>query len=121
LGGLRHPVSFHQSHPQTLLAVEGGTPAQESIQRDLLCQRAAFLSVVLETMEVKACEGAAIDWGGYVQAVNAFSGLLLRLGLEKRLKNVHDLQTYLEQKDPCKRRTPCPDKDALKYKKNRSA
>jgi hypothetical protein len=37
----------------------------ESYQRDLLCQREAFLSVVLETMEEKACEGAAIDWGGY--------------------------------------------------------
>jgi hypothetical protein len=70
----------------------------ESFQRDLLVQRAAFLSIILETHEVKAAEGEGLDLGQYTQAANALSGLLKSLGLDKRIKSVTDLQTYLGQK-----------------------
>jgi hypothetical protein len=70
----------------------------ESHQRDLLCQRVAFISIILETQEVKAAEGGNIDLGSYVQATNGLTGLLKTLGLEKRVKNVTDLKTYLEAK-----------------------
>lgn len=71
----------------------------ESCQRDMLCHRAAFLSIILETKEVEAAEGGGLDIGSYIQAVNGLSGLLIRLGLSKHVKNVTDLQTYLEGKD----------------------
>jgi hypothetical protein len=71
----------------------------ESYQRDILCQRAAFLSIILETHEVRAAEGGDLDIGAYVQACNGLSGLLIRLGLEKRIRNANDLRTYLEGKE----------------------
>lgn len=70
----------------------------ESFQRDLLCQRAAFLSIILETQEVKAAEGGDLDVGVYTQGMNGLTGLLKTLGLEKRIKNVTDLKSYLEDR-----------------------
>lgn len=70
----------------------------ESIQRDLLCQRVAFISIILETQEVQAAEGGDLDLGVYTQASNALTGLLKTLGLEKRMKSVTDLREYLDQK-----------------------
>ena len=70
----------------------------DSLQKDLLVQRAAFISTILETQEVVAAEGGGLDLGSYVQAANALSGLLIRLGLERHAKNVTDLKTYLDQK-----------------------
>lgn len=70
----------------------------ESFQRDLLCQRLAFVSIILETKEVTAAEGGDLDLGSYVQAVNALVGLLKTLGLDKRMKTVSDLKSYLAEK-----------------------
>ena len=70
-----------------------------SFQRDLLCQRAAFISIILETQEVNALEGGAFDVGSYVQGANALHGLLKTLGLERHMKRVGDLKTYLEERD----------------------
>ncbi len=72
---------------------------EESYQRDLLCQRVAFISIILETKEVQAAEGGDLDLGSYVQGVNGLMGLLKALGLEKRFKSVNDLKTYLKQKE----------------------
>jgi|GEM_PF-1567962 hypothetical protein len=71
---------------------------EESYQRDLLCQRTAFISVILETQEVEAAEGGSLDMSVYVQAINCLSGLLRSLGLERRIRNVTDLSAYLEKK-----------------------
>jgi hypothetical protein len=70
----------------------------ESAQRDLLCQRLAFVSVILETKEVVAAEGGELDLGSYVQGVNGMVGLLRALGLERRMKNVTNLAAYLDEK-----------------------
>lgn len=70
----------------------------ESFQRDLLCQRVAFISIILETQEVKAAEGDGLDLGVYTQGTNALVGLLKTLGLEKRIKNVTGLKAYLDGK-----------------------
>ncbi len=45
----------------------------DSIQKDLLYQRAAFVSTILETHEVLVAEGGGLDLGAYVQACNALS------------------------------------------------
>jgi hypothetical protein len=68
----------------------------ESAQRDLLVRRIAFVSIVLETAEVKACEAGEIDLGSYIQSVNSLVGLLKTIGLDRKVKNVTDLTAYLE-------------------------
>jgi hypothetical protein len=70
----------------------------ESVQRDMLCQRCAFVSVILETKEVEAAEGKDLDMGSYIAASNALVGLLRALGLEKRMKSAGGLQAYLDDK-----------------------
>jgi hypothetical protein len=73
----------------------------DSIQKELLCKRVAFMSVVCETMEVTVAEGkdgAFESLGAYVQSCNALSGLLKTLGLDKKLKNATSLKTYLEER-----------------------
>jgi hypothetical protein len=70
----------------------------DSYQRDLLCQRVAFISVILETIEVGAAEGEGLDLGVYVQACNSLTGLLKTLGLDKQVKNVTDLKDYLKER-----------------------
>ncbi len=71
----------------------------ESAQRDLLCQRLAFISVVLETQEVRCCEkGDLENLGAYVQALNSMVGLIRLLGLERHIKKAGGLHQYLEQR-----------------------
>lgn len=70
----------------------------ESTQRDLLVRRIAFLSIQIETMEVNAMEGKPFDAGSYVQCLNSFLGFLKSVGLDRRAKNVTDLNRYLEEK-----------------------
>ncbi|MEI9866673.1 MAG: hypothetical protein WDN00_19395 [Limisphaerales bacterium] len=94
-------VKLIRQRHELLKAHAGG---HESAQRDLLCQRCAFVSVILETKEVEAAEGGAMDLGSYVQAVNCLTGLLRALGLEKRLKSVGgDLSAYLDEKEKQKK------------------
>jgi hypothetical protein len=69
-----------------------------SVQRDLLCQRIAFLSLVLETQEVRAVEDGLIDLGVYTQATNSLLGLLKTVGLDRHVKSVADLKTYLDER-----------------------
>jgi len=70
----------------------------DSAQKDLLVQRAVFISVQLETMEVDAMKGRDFDVGRYTQAVNTLLGLLRTLGLEKYAKPVGNLQDYVKQR-----------------------
>ncbi len=78
------------------LALKADT-GSESTQRDLLCRRAVFLSVLLETQECEAVETGKLDMGGYVQAVNSLQGLLKTLGLDKKVQQATDLRTYLSE------------------------
>ena len=69
----------------------------DSVQKELLCQRAVFLSVQLETIERKAVEAGSIEVGTYTQMVNALTGLLKCLGLDRKFKQVVDLNSYLNR------------------------
>ena len=73
-----------------------------SFQKVLLCQRAVFISIQLETMEVNATQTGNIETGVYTQMVNSLVGLLKSLGLERKAKHVESLQSYVQTK---KRRT----------------
>jgi hypothetical protein len=68
----------------------------DSYPRQLLCERAAFLSVLLETAEVEAGRSGRLDVGAYVQGLNALTGLLKALGLERKVNDVGGLKGYWE-------------------------
>jgi hypothetical protein len=69
----------------------------DSEQKRLLVSRAAFLSLQLETLEVMASQGGEFDMGKWTQGVNALTGLLKALGLDKKAK-VLDLKAHLAKK-----------------------
>ena len=77
---------------------------ENSTQRDLLIQRACFLSCILESQEIEAAEGGHFEIGSYTQGCNALLGLLRALGLEKQAKDVLDLDTYVNRKNGRKRK-----------------
>jgi hypothetical protein len=52
-----------------------------SVQKEMLCQRAVFIALQLETMERQAAEGGVFDSGRYAQSCNALLGMLRALGL----------------------------------------
>jgi hypothetical protein len=68
----------------------------DSVQKDLLAQRAVFISLLLETAEVRAARTGEFDAGSYTQMVNCLNGLLKALGLEKRVLDAGDLKSYIE-------------------------
>jgi hypothetical protein len=68
----------------------------DSYQKEILCERAAFMALQLETIERNATESGTFDPGPYVQAVNCLIGLLRSLGLDKKVKAV-GLRAYMEQ------------------------
>lgn len=72
--------------------------AAESVQQLMLCRRATFLAVQLETMETNALEGKAFDSGKYTVLANSLLGILKSLGLDKKFKQTKDLKSYLEDK-----------------------
>jgi hypothetical protein len=72
--------------------------AADSYQKDLLCQRATFIALQLETMEIDAAEGREFAAGQYVQAVNCLVGLLKALGLDRRTNRVLDLKAYVGER-----------------------
>lgn len=74
------------------------TGADRSMQRDMLCQRATFLAMRLETMECEATEGKPVDWGVYTQGINTLSGLLKTLGLDRPMRDGDDLAAYLKER-----------------------
>src|SRR4051812_647709 len=57
----------------------------DSCQKELLAQEAIFLALQLETMRVNAVtDEAEFDAGSYTQMVNALSGILTKLGLDRK-------------------------------------
>lgn len=72
----------------------------ESYQQDLLVQRAVFISLQLETMEIAAAQGERFDSGIYTQMTNSLLGLLKALGLERRIPQVANLKQYVRERQP---------------------
>jgi hypothetical protein len=71
----------------------------DSPQKELLVERCAFIALQLESAEVGAIEGEPYDQGSYVQSVNCLIGLLKVLGLERKVKNITDLKTYMRERN----------------------
>lgn len=70
----------------------------DSVQKDMLCRRAIFLGIQLETMEAIAAEEGEFDAGVYTQMSNALLGLLKSLGLERKVKKVVDFEAYVRER-----------------------
>ncbi len=71
----------------------------DSYQKELLCERAVFLALQLETMECDAIRGKKpLDFAVFTQAVNALSGLLTKLGLDRKVHEAGGLKAFLEDR-----------------------
>ena len=71
----------------------------DSAQKDLLVQRATFISLQLETMEIETvATGEPFDSGRYAQMSNALLGILKTLGLNRHVRDVTDLKDYLKRR-----------------------
>lgn len=70
----------------------------DSYQKQLICERAVFVALKLETMEIEATESGQFDMGVYTQAVNCLMGCLKALGLEKQVPKTLDLKAYKERR-----------------------
>jgi hypothetical protein len=71
----------------------------DSYQKEVLCERAVFLAVRLETMERMAAETGEFDAGIYTNMTNTLIGLLKALGLEKQFKKTVDLKSYVKDRN----------------------
>lgn len=72
----------------------------DSYQKEILCQHAIFLCIILETMQTQALEGTEeLDIGKYTQGVNAIQGILKTLGLDNQaLREVANLSEYKKRR-----------------------
>lgn len=70
----------------------------DSEQKRLIAQRAVFLSLQLETAEVRAIRDGQLDCGIYTQQVNSLLGCLKALGLERKARKI-GLKDYMQDKD----------------------
>lgn len=71
----------------------------DSYAKEILAERAIFILCRLETMECNAiARDEPIDFGVYTQACNALSGLLAKLGLERKVQKAGGLKRYLEER-----------------------
>jgi len=75
----------------------GGDERLSYPQRSLV-NRALWLEVWLEQQELQLAKGGEFDAAKWTQACNALQGILVKLGLEKKGKNITDLQDYLKKK-----------------------
>ena len=65
-----------------------------SYQEKTLCKRAIFLERHIEGMELLVTKGGAVEVHSYIASINALSGILSRIGLKRRAKQI-SLRDYL--------------------------
>lgn len=77
----------------------GGADRLSYAQRSLV-ERALWLEHWLHVQEQALADGdhASFDAGKWTQACNALQGILVKLGLERRQKDVTSLASYIAQK-----------------------
>lgn len=76
----------------------GGAERLSYMQRSL-AERGLWLEYWLSTQERELAKGEKLDVGKWVQAANSLQGIYSRLGLERRARDVPDLQTYLRGRE----------------------
>ena len=81
-----------QSFTQDLGGAEHLSYAQRS-----LCERALWLEFWLASQERELAEGKEFDVGKWVQAANSLQGILSKLGLERKTRDVPSLRDVLRE------------------------
>lgn len=76
----------------------GGRDLLSYMQRSLI-ERALWLEHWLASQERELAKGQDFDVSRWIQAANSLQGIYSRLGLERRSREVPDLQTYLRQRE----------------------
>jgi hypothetical protein len=61
-----------------------------SYLKDSLVQRFLFLEVWLERTEKDLLAGREVDIGKWVQSINSIQGLIAKLGIERKPKDIYD-------------------------------
>lgn len=65
-------------------------------QKEMLAGRAVFLCSYLESLEVEAMEGTAIDFDSYTKVLNSLTSVLGKLGVDKQVgRAATTLQEYI--------------------------
>lgn len=67
-----------------------------SYQERLLVERVLWLEYWIAQQEQSMASGGDVDMGRYTQAVNSIQGLVMKLGLQRRAKDVPNLAEYLK-------------------------
>ncbi|MGJ7459445.1 hypothetical protein [Halomonas sp. RA08-2] len=73
----------------------GGAESLSYAQRSLV-ERALWLEFWLQQQEVELAQGQAFDVGKWVQAANGLQGILSKLGLDRKAKDVPNLSEFLK-------------------------
>jgi len=76
----------------------GGADRLTYSQRSLV-ERALWLEYYLQQQEQLLATGQEFDVARWTQSVNALQGLLSKLGLERRAKDVPNLADYIKRKE----------------------
>ena len=69
-----------------------------SYQERSLCKRIVWLEALIETQELALARGEEVEQGRLTQSINALVGLLKTVGLDRRTREVPDLQSYLKRR-----------------------
>lgn len=70
----------------------------DTIMKETLCDRAAFLRVRIESYESEGAAGKAIPENVLAAMTNTLMGVLKSVGLNKQASKSLDLETYLKSK-----------------------
>ena len=74
-----------------------GGLSQLSYQERSLAKRCVHLERVVERFEATLARGGTVEYGHYFGLINALSGLLSKLGLKRRPKQIQSLQEYVKE------------------------
>ena len=83
---------------ETLLELQEalGGAAELSPQQRMLCERATWLHLRLQSMEAEYLAGAGLDTRDYVAMTSTLVSVLHRLGMKRATRRVPSLSEYLE-------------------------
>lgn len=96
----RTAIAVDMRHRWQALTNDLGGEANLSYAQRSLVERALWLEHWLHIQEQALADGdhANFDAGRWTQACNALQGILVKLGLERKARDVTDLATYLRGK-----------------------
>ncbi|MEO8646550.1 hypothetical protein [Pseudomonas sp.] len=77
----------------------GGVSRLSYAQRSLV-ERALWLEYWMQQQEQALAGGSEFDVGKWTQAANALQGILAKLGLDRKAREVPDLASFIAKREP---------------------